>query len=108
MAASMSSSETRTRRAASPNGMNESAAATGRVGAANPASTSAGDDRLTDTARLPGLVDHDHPADGSAWRGDLLDRERGQPAQVQHAAVDPLGRQALGDAQRTGTTRWPR
>ena len=86
MAVSMSSSETSTSRAASPSGMNESAAATRRIGAVEPSSHEPGDDGLADAARLPGLVDDHDPADGPGVAGDLVDRQRGQPAQVEDAA----------------------
>ena len=107
MAASMSSSETSTRRAASPSGMNESAAATRRIGAVNALGDEAGDDGLADAARPPGLVDDDDPADGAGVAGDLLDRQRRQPAQVEHAAAD--ARRPPGARRRaaTGTARWP-
>ena len=58
------------------------------------------DDGLADAAGAAGLVDDDDPADCPRVAGDLVDRQRRQPAQVEHAAADAVRRQPLGDAQR--------
>ena len=58
------------------------------------------DDGLADAAAAARLVDDHHPPGRAGVAGDLVDRQRRQPAQVEHAAVDAVRRQPLGDAQR--------
>ena len=45
-------------------------------------------DSLGDAARAPGLVDDEDPLRGDRLAGDVLDRQRRQPAQIDDAGLD--------------------
>ena len=108
MASAMSSSDTSTRLAASPSGTNESRAATRAIGPVNPPSTSAGDDRLADAALCAGS--RRRRATRPTSRGvaqQVVDRQRREPAQVEHAAADAFAAPAARRRAATGTARWP-
>ena len=83
----MSSSLTSTRLAASPSGMKVSAAATRRAPGRRTRPRQRGHDRA-DAAGGAGLVDHQRPGRWRAACAHDPERQRRQPAQVEHAARD--------------------
>ena len=85
-AASISSSDTRTSRAASPSGTNESLLATRATSALEAGVDELRDHALGDAARAPRLV-HDEDAPGHVrLADDVVDRKRREPAQVDDRA----------------------
>ena len=107
-ACSISGSPTSTRLAASPSGTNESRAATRHARPVVAVLDEAGQHGLADPAGVAGLVDHDDAADRPGVLGDDVDRQRRQPAQVEHAARDAVGGEALGHPQRQVQAVGPR
>ena len=107
MASAISSSDTSTRLAASPRGMNESTPGNTPDRAGDPVLDERGDDRLAGAAGASGLVDDHHPADGTGVGDDLVDRQRDEPADVEHTALDALGGAAARLPAATGRARSP-
>ncbi len=56
--------------------------------------------RLADSSTAAGFVDHDDTSDLGGVLDDLVDRQRRQPAHVEHPARDPFGGEPLGRPQR--------
>ena len=100
-AASISSSETRTSRAASPSGTNESLLVTRAIRPSKPASTSSAmTPSETPPVRRVSSTTSTRPG-GVRLAQDVLDRERREPAEVEHARADrPAAREPARDAQR--------
>ena len=87
----MSASLSSTCCAAGPSGTKLSALATRVVSPGKPTLDQCGDDSFADPARLPGLVDHQGPARTPGRGQQVGDRQRGQPAQVEHVGADSHG-----------------
>ena len=95
----MVSSDRSTCRAASPRGMKLSSLVTLADGTPELPVDQRRDDRLGDAAGAAGLVDHQHPSRHVGLAQDVLDRQRGQPPEVQHPRGDPRQGEAAGHPQ---------
>ena len=58
-----------------------------------------GQDPFADATGAPGLVDHEHPPGGTGLAEDVVDGQRRQPAQVDHADAETGRGQAGHDPQ---------
>ncbi len=85
--------------AAGPSGMKLSSLATRAIGPAKPDSTSAVITPSPTPPVSPGLVDHQRPAGAPDRREHVGDRQRSQPAQVEHVGGDSRVGQPPGDPQ---------